>query len=128
MTFMFSKIYFLWFLVLFGIEACIAYFLKTGFIRHTFGDFLVVIMLYCLLKSFIKSKAVYVGMFVLIISFCIEFLQFFNLLEELGLEQNKIAKLVLGKTFHLSDIVAYTLGIFCVLIVEFKFSKTFTNK
>jgi len=38
-------------------------------------------------------------------------------------EQNKIAKLVLGKTFHLSDIVAYILGIFCVLIVEFKFSK-----
>ena len=91
----FNKIYFFLFLTLFVIEASIAYFLKTGFIRHSFGDFLVVIMLYCLLKSFINIKPLYLGLFVLIISFCIEFLQLFNLLVKLELTENKIAKTVI---------------------------------
>jgi len=119
----FNKIYFFLFLTLFVIEASIAYFLKTGFIRHSFGDFLVVIMLYCLLKSFINIKPLYLGLFVLIISFCIEFLQLFNLLVKLELTENKIAKTVLGNTFHTNDLIAYSLGIITVLIIEYKLTK-----
>ena len=119
----FNKIYFFLFLILLIIEACIAYFLKTGFIRHSFGDFIVVIMLYCLLKSFINIKPVYLALIVLFISFSIEFLQLFNLLEKLNLTENKIARIVLGNTFHLNDLIAYTLGIITVLIVEFKLSR-----
>ena len=52
----FNKTYLLLFLLLFLVEAAIAYYLKDGFIRHTFGDYLVVIMLYLFLKSFIKIK------------------------------------------------------------------------
>jgi len=116
----FSKIYFFLFLTLLIIEVCIAYFLKTGFIRHSFGDFLVVIMLYCLLKSFINIKPLYLALFVFFISFCIEFLQLFNLLEKLALTENKIAKIVLGNTFHINDLIAYTLGIITVLIIEYQ--------
>ena len=119
----FNKIYFFLFLTLFVIEASIAYFLKTGFIRHSFGDFLVVIMLYCFLKSFINIKSLYLGLFVLIISFCIEFLQLFNLLVKLELTENKIAKTVLGNTFHTNDLIAYSLGIITVLIIEYKLTK-----
>ena len=71
----FSKTYFILFLILFTIEACIAHFLKSGFIRHTFGDFLAIIMLYCLLKSFINIKPIPAAIIVLLISFTIEFLQ-----------------------------------------------------
>lgn len=120
----FSKVYFFIFLTLLIIEACIAYFLKSGFIRHSFGDFLVVIMLYSLLKSFINVNPVYLALFVLLISFCIEFLQLFNLLEKLNLTKNEIAKLVLGNTFHTNDLIAYTLGIITVLIIEYKFLKS----
>ena len=119
----FNKIYFFLFLILLIIEACIAYFLKTGFIRHSFGDFIVVIMLYCLLKSFINIKPVYLALIVLFISFSIEFLQLFNLLEKLNLTENKIARIVLGNTFHINDLIAYSLGIITVLIVEFKLSR-----
>jgi Protein of unknown function (DUF2809) len=116
----FNKVYFFLFLTLLVIETCIAYFLKTGFIRHSFGDFLVVIMLYCLLKSFINIKPIYLALFVLFISFSIEFLQLFNFLETLNLTDNKIAKIVLGNTFHINDLIAYTLGIITVLIIEYK--------
>jgi len=116
----FSKTYFILFLMLFTIEACIAYFLKSGFIRHTFGDFLVVIMLYCLFKSFIDIKPITLGLIVLCIAFIIEFLQLTPLLELINLQDNKTAKIVFGSTFHVSDLVAYTLGIMTTIIIEKK--------
>lgn len=123
----FNKAYFYLFLILLIIEASIAYFLETGFIRHSFGDFLVVIMLYCLLKSFINIKSTYLALIVLLISFSVEFLQLFNLLEKLDITENEIAKIVLGNTFHVNDLIAYILGIITVLIIEYKFLKSSTE-
>lgn len=120
--FKFNKTYFLFFIALFLVEASIAYFLKDGFIRHTFGDFLVVIMLYCFLKSFLNIQPFIIAIFVLCVSFCIEYLQYFNVLEGLGLENNSVAKLVLGNTFHLGDLLAYLFGVLFVLGIETKFT------
>lgn len=123
----FNKVHFFLFLFLLIIEACIAYFLKTGFIRHSFGDFLVAILLYSFLKSFLNIKPIHIALFVLLISFSIEFLQLYNLLEKLNLTENKIAKIVLGNTFHINDLIAYTIGIITVLIIEIKFLKSSTE-
>lgn len=120
----FNKHYFLLFLFVFSIEVCIAYFLKTGFIRHTFGDFLVVILLYCFLKSFLNIKPITMALLVLIISFTIEFLQLTPFLEWLNLHNNTLAKTVLGSTFHISDLVAYTLGVITIIIAESKLKQT----
>lgn len=79
-----------------------------------------VILLYCIFKSFIKAKSIYVALAVLIIAFIIEFLQMVNLLEYLNLQNSTIAKLVLGSTFQIGDLIAYTLGIISVLIIEYK--------
>ena len=120
----FNKTYFFLFILLFLIEVCIAYFLKSGFIRHTFGDFLVVIMLYCLLKSFVNIKPISMALIVLIISFAIEFLQLTTFLEMLNLQDNMYAKLVLGNTFHFSDLVAYTAGVITIIGIESKRTAT----
>tara|TARA_R110002049_G_scaffold116110_1_gene268483 strand:+ start:47011 stop:47409 length:399 start_codon:yes stop_codon:yes gene_type:complete len=101
-------------------EALIAIYLKTGFIRHTFGDFLVVILIYCFIKSFLKIKPIKLAAFVLLFAFGIEFLQLSNFLTMLNLQNNYFAKLILGSTFHFSDLMAYTLGILSVLIIELK--------
>ncbi|RMZ49683.1 DUF2809 domain-containing protein [Flavobacteriaceae bacterium PRS1] len=119
----FSKAYFFWFLILFIIEACIAFFIKEGFIRHTFGDVLVVIMLYCLIKSFVKAKPIYTVITVLIVSFGIEFLQLTHILQWLHIENNKALKLILGSTFDINDLLAYLFGIIVVLLIEYKYSK-----
>ena len=116
----FNRIYFMLFLLLFLIEFAIAYFLKEGFIRHTFGDYLVVIMLYLFLKSFFKIKPISAAIVVLFIAFVIEFLQLTQFLEILNLNNNYYAKLILGNTFQISDLVAYTLGVLSIIIVESK--------
>lgn len=118
MKFKFNLPYFIAFLILFVIEALIAIYFKDGFIRHTFGDYLVVILLYCFFKSFIKDKSYQIALVVFIISYTVEFLQLFNLLEFLHLQNNSLAKIMLGSTFHISDLIAYTLGIITVLIFE----------
>lgn len=119
----FNKTYFFGFLILFIIEACIAFFIKEGFIRHTFGDVLVVIMLYCLIKSFVKAKPIYIAITVLIVSFGIEFLQLTHILQWLHIENNKALKLILGSTFDINDLLAYLFGIIMVLLIEYKYSK-----
>ncbi|WP_250433947.1 ribosomal maturation YjgA family protein [Hanstruepera flava] len=118
MKFQFNKIYFSGFIILFIVEFLIATCLKDGFIRHTFGDFLVVILLYCFIKSFIDINPLSAGILVLTIAFTIEFLQLFQLLKLLNLEHNYIAKLILGSTFQIGDLAAYTLGIITVLLIE----------
>lgn len=105
-------------ILLFITEILIAVFLKSGFIRHTFGDYLVVILIYCFFKSFIKIDSFKLAILVLAFAFFIEFLQLSNILEILNLQNNHLAKLVFGTTFHVSDLLAYTLGIITVLIIE----------
>lgn len=114
----FNKTSFLAFILLFLIEAAIAYYLKSGFIRHTFGDFLVVILLYYFFKSFIKGNSIDIALTTLTIAYTVEFLQLTNFLEVLGLKGNVWANLVFGNSFSTQDLVAYTLGILIVIFVE----------
>ena len=114
----FHRNYFIWSMLLLATETAIAVFFKTGFIRHTFGDFLVVILLYCLIKSFWNAQPLTIGIIVLLIAYIIELLQLFNLLEYLNLTNSSTAKIILGNTFQFSDLVAYTLGILAILFIE----------
>lgn len=118
MSIKFDKVYFLIFASLFIIEALIATFFKTGFIRHTFGDFLVVILIYCFIKSFTNLKPKTAGLIVLIVAFSIEFLQLFNILKVFGLQNSYTAKLIFGSTFNITDLIAYMLGIIVTLMME----------
>ncbi len=119
----FNNTYFAITIVLLTIEVLIAVYLKTGFIRHTFGDFLCVILLYSFFKSFIVGHHFKIAISVLMIAFTIEFLQHTNYLETFNLQDNYLVKVILGSTFHITDLVAYTVGIITVIIFEYKFYK-----
>ena len=99
-------------------EVLIALYVRDRIVRPYVGDYLVVIMLYCFVKSFIKASPLTVAIGVLLFSYLIEFLQYVNFLEAIGLENNKVAKVVLGHGFEWLDLVAYTLGIGTVLLLE----------
>ncbi|MDD7885354.1 DUF2809 domain-containing protein [Flavivirga sp. 57AJ16] len=115
----FNKKYLIITLILLAIEILIAIYLKYGFVRHTFGDYLVVILLYYFIKSFIKTTPFIIAIPVLIFSFLIELLQLINILDILNLNNNHLLKLIFGSTFQITDLVAYSLGILSVLIIEY---------
>ena len=116
--FRFRLNYFLVFLLLFLVEVCIALFVRDRFVRPYLGDVLVVMLLYCFVRSFLKLKPRVAALGVLLFAFLIEMLQYFRLVEVLGLRDNKIATTVLGSSFDWEDLLAYSLGAVLVLLIE----------
>ena len=116
--FRFQKHYFFLALLLFALEVLIALFAHDRFIRPFGGDFLVVIFLYCGIKSFWDAPVWKVALSVLLFSCGIEILQYFELVKLLGLQDVKIARIVIGTAFEWTDLLAYTLGILTVTGIE----------
>lgn len=116
--FRFHKTYFLLAAVLFAVEVYIGMYVRDTIIRPYGGDFLVVILLYCLVKSFVNTPVVPAAVGVLLFSYLIEGLQYLKVVEWLGLQHNRLARIIIGTSFAWSDIIAYTLGIVVVLALE----------
>ena len=104
--------------ILFVIEVLIALYVRDSIIRPYVGDFLVVIMLYCFARAFVKTAPWKIGVAVLIFAYTIETSQYFKIVDKLGLTNIPIAKTIIGYGFEWLDILAYTLGIVTVLILE----------
>ncbi len=116
--FRFRKGYFAITVLLFFTEILIALYVNDSLIRPVGGDFLVVVLLFCLVRSFTSLGRRVTAFSVLLFSFLIEALQYFHFISLLGLENNSIARLVMGTHFSWYDIAVYISGILFVLIVE----------
>lgn len=114
----FKKKYFVLSIILFVIEVLIALFVKDDFVRPYIGDLLVVILIYCFLKTFIDSPPWIIAFVTLAFSITVETFQYFNIIESLGLENNNLARTVIGTSFSWGDIISYISGIIIVLIIE----------
>jgi DNA integrity scanning protein DisA with diadenylate cyclase activity len=114
----FNKYYFAIATLLFITEVLIALFAANTFVRSYFGDVLVVILIYCFVKSFIKMPVLPLAIGVLSFAFTIEFLQYLKIVEILGLQKSALARTVIGTSFAWLDILSYVVGIVFVLVVE----------
>lgn len=103
---------------LFIIEIMIASFMHDNIIRPYGGDFLVVILIYCFIQSFLNLPVVKLSIGVLIFAYTLEIMQYFKLVELLGLAHIQLAKTIIGIHFEWIDMLVYTLGIAAVLIIE----------
>ncbi|PZX91889.1 DUF2809 domain-containing protein [Flavobacterium aquariorum] len=120
----FNKNYFGFAILIFLIEILIALYMNDPFVRPYLGDVLVVILMYCFLKSFLKIPVLTVAIVVLFFSFTVEFLQFLNIVEKLGLGKSKIARTVIGTSFSWIDLLTYLFGISIVIVTEKFWMKT----
>jgi hypothetical protein len=118
MKFTFRLTFFLLAAILFIIEILIALYVRDRFIRPYLGDFLVVIMLYCGVRSFVNASPLKIALAVLLFACTIEAFQYFHFVDRLGLSGNRLARTVIGYGFEWLDMLAYTLGIITVLILE----------
>lgn len=116
----FNSNYLMLFLIVLIMELALALWIKNGFLRVTFGDFLVVVLIYAAGRSVIHIKPIYMAVAVLLFALTVEILQYFKLIYMLGLENNTLARLVLGNTFSFQDIVAYILGVSLIYVIDLK--------
>lgn len=117
----FDKLYFLYFILLLFIEIAIAIWANDSWIRPYFGDFLVVILLYCLVKSFVRVSSNNLLLSVLLFSYTVEFLQFLDFVNIIGVQNWALARTLMGTSFSWIDLLMYTLGILFVYLAEYKF-------
>ena len=107
-------------LLLFVAEILIALYARDRIIRPYGGDFLVVILLYCMVSSVTDFGVKITATTILLFSYLIEILQYYHIVKLSGLQNSKIANVVLGTSFEWADMLAYTLGIIFVVIFETK--------
>lgn len=105
-------------LLLFITEVAIALYVHDNFVRPYLGDVFVVLLLYCFVRSFSKIRFGLAAVGVLLFSYLMELLQFFNFTARLGIENHKVARIILGNSFEWLDIVAYTAGFGIIFITE----------
>jgi hypothetical protein len=119
----FNKRYFIIAVGIFVIEVVIALFIHDKIIRPYLGDFLVVILIYCFVKSFLNTPVFPTALAVLLFSYTVEISQYFHLVNCLGLQNSKFARTIIGTSFEWIDLATYTAGIVVLLIIEIIFAK-----
>ncbi len=118
MVFHFDKKYFALTLLLFIVEIFIALYVNDRVIRPFVGDALVVVLIYCFLRIFFKVNRFKIAVGVLLFACAVEILQYFDYVKILGLENNRILSVAMGRTFELTDFAAYFAGFILIVLIE----------
>lgn len=116
--FRFKLSYFVLTLVLIGVEIFIGACMHDAVIRPYGGDLLVVVLLYCLIRSFWDLPVLPLSLGILVFSYVEETGQYFHLADRLGFKRPSLMRVLIGTYFTWTDILSYTLGILLVLGAE----------
>ena len=118
MKFSFNKRYFLAFVFLLVIEVLIAKFVTDSFIRPFVGDYLVMILIYLFFRTWLKGNDRVQIFGVLLFCYAVEIAQKFNLVQILGLEQYRLARIIIGTHYDVNDLIAYSLAALTLLMFK----------
>ena len=105
-------------LILFAVEVVIALFVRDAFIRPYIGDVLAVALVYTALRAITPLAMPAAIAVTLTIALAIEIAQALNLLGAIGLQDNQLARIVLGGAFDWFDLAAYISGAILVVGLE----------
>ena len=105
---------FILFMIFLAIEVLIALYVHDDFVRPYLGDVLVVVVLYFFVRIWIPEKYRWLPGVIFVFAAAVEVLQYFRLVEILGVENNVFLRTILGSTFDFKDIVCYGVG--CLLL------------
>ncbi|MDR0799216.1 MAG: DUF2809 domain-containing protein [Dysgonamonadaceae bacterium] len=95
---------------LFVIELLIALYVHDTIIRPYIGDVLVTILVYVCVRIVFPYGIRLLPLYVFIFACGIEFIQYLQIIEVLGLSGNVIARTVIGTSFSWIDILCYGAG------------------
>ena len=104
-------------IILLTLEVIIALFIHDTIIRPYMGDVLVVVVLYTFIRIFLPEKYRLLPLYIFIFATFVEVLQYFHIVDLLGLSENRFFYILIGGTFDWKDIICYGTG--CVLLFVF---------
>ena len=100
------------------IEVIIALYVHDDFIRPYVGDVLVIIVIYTFIRIIVPEKCKLIPLFLFVFAAGVELLQLANIVEILGVADNKFLKILIGSVFDIKDIVCYAVG--CVILCMYE--------
>ncbi len=106
------------FIVLLITEILIGIYVHDNFIRPYVGDILVVILLYFFVRIFILRGIKFMPLYIFAFATMTEILQYFKLVDLLGLGNNTFFRVLLGSVFDIKDIACYGIG--CLLLMGYE--------
>jgi hypothetical protein len=80
------------------------------YIRGSLGDFLVVILLYFIVKTIRDVPALPLAISVFVFACIVEISQYFHLADALGFRRGSLLSILLGTNFSFFDILMYLVG------------------
>lgn len=105
-------------LILLFLEIFIALYVHDDFIRPYIGDMIVVILIYTFVRIWLPEKVRLLSLYVFLFAVFVELLQYFRIVEMLGLEDNRLMRIVIGSVFDIKDILCYLVG--CVILAAYE--------
>jgi len=111
-------LYLIIFCGLLAVEMGIALFVNDAFVRPYVGDMLVTLLLCCLCRVIIPDKVRLLPVYVFVFAACVEIGQYFDVVALLGLADNRIISIALGRTFSWMDIVCYAVGCVAAFLLD----------
>ena len=96
----------------------IALYVRDGFVRPFLGDVLAVIWVHLCIRAVSNTHHFIAASGALAVAFTLEFAQYFRLLEILGLQDVRPARVILGATFDPLDLLAYCIGAALIAAIE----------
>jgi hypothetical protein len=116
--FRFHYVYFLLTIALTGVEIFIGVRMHDPIIRPYGGDVLIVVLLYCLIRSFWNLPVVPLALSVLAFACVEETAQYFHIADRLGFTRPSLMRTLIGTWFSWVDMACYIIGIGMVLAME----------
>lgn len=104
------------FLVLLGIEVCIALFVHDSFVRPYIGDVLAVVTVYCGARIVFPQRFRWLSVAVLALAVCVELVQLTELSSLFG--EGSFMSILLGSTFDVHDLLCYAVGGIVCLVCD----------
>lgn len=106
------------FALLFLVELIIAIYIDDSFVRPFVGDVLVIMLIYFFIRTFLVCHKMKLIIAILLFAFSVEVGQYFDMVSILHLQDNKLARIVLGTTFDVMDFVGYSVGALLLMLPD----------
>jgi len=112
-----KRTYWICFLISLAIVFYIGFF-TTGFIRIYIGDVIIIPVLYFLYRAIFTTTIFRAALVIFLFAVAVETAQYFNIVDLLGLTENRAAAIIIGTSFSWGDILAYLAGIIISVVVD----------
>ena len=103
-------------ILLLAIEVIIALFVHDRFIRPYVGDVLVMMVMYTFVRIFVPERIKALPTYLFGFAALVEIAQYFQIVELLGMEENRFFSVLIGSVFDVKDIMCYAVGTILIVI------------